>query len=175
MLRTLVASACVTLLFVSSVAWLPAIGPAPKVNEAAARDVVLGRLLAYSVESGQSWAVFTSGPQIVLDRISVDRSPYLQVPALPRLRMSGDWHQISNSASTVDAGFIRTPDTSVLFGEVADERIAHVEIEGVSGRFKVGAPGFIIGGLAPMEGAFSLRWLDAGGQVVHQSQAFIAE
>ena len=160
------------LLLISSFAWLPAVGSAPKVDEGAARDVVLGGLLAYSEESdSQPWVVFASGPQIVLDRIGVDRSPYFKIPALPRLRLEGDWHQVSNSASQVDAGFVQTSGTSLLFGEITDERIAHVEIEGVSGRFDVGAPGFIISGLAPGEGALSLRWLSAGGQLLLESQA----
>lgn len=180
MLRTFgIATAVVALLTVSSVVWLPAVWPSSEPSAAEARDVVLGDLVAYSDESGeQPWVVFSTGPgsqsQVVLDQLSVDRSPYPKFPALPRPRLSGAWHVVSSTESPVDAGFVKKADGLWLFGEIDDQRIAYLELSenAEAGRFEVGAPGFILRALpAIAEESLYLRWLDTDGRLLLESEA----
>jgi hypothetical protein len=167
------------LLIVTSFAWLPAIGPTPIADEAAARGVVQGTLLAHSGDSrGEPWVVFDGANQIVLDRIIADRSPRSALPPLPRLRLGGESRVVDASGSPVAAGFVPTRRGSVVFGKIEDGRVVQLNIAGAGAAVNVPvkAPGFVVDAPSPAaDGALTLQWLDAGGQVVHQSQAFIAE
>jgi len=154
---------------------------APSMEDAASGTP--GAVVAWDPES--RLVVFEIGGRLTLDRLIIDRSPYLELPMPPRWRVTGDWFSVPASSPEAGRGGIAPGDVGCwcaraasvadwgvvhLFGrfpvalagrvaQVALERPGEVPVEAIV----VGERGFLVVGVeSPVGGRVTL--LDAAGR-----------
>jgi hypothetical protein len=96
-------------------------------DQAAAEAQLERPLLFYDVWDGTPYIVVEVNGVVHFDHLILDMNAIIW-PRPPRWQWSGMWDSLEASTAPASAGFARTDDDLVLFGQINDASISRIEI-----------------------------------------------